>query len=258
MNLIDKLREIFYPLFPVRVAHNPSQLLQTVAEKFNQPEEIHLHSQDVTNGLEEWEKDFLVRFMKQRGSVLDVGCGAGREAIALTRLGFEVTGIDIADKMIEVARKNAAISGVKIKFEVKSTTEIDYPFQSFNYILFSRAIYSYIPTRCLRISVLKSVKKVLKSEGVAVFSAYYYGKRKWFSRTYPLDSIRKCLRFLVGNRFRTEPGDILFRRVSEASNPRKLCFGHFFSSPQEVLEEIQTAGLKVIEGEKTGFWVLKP
>lgn len=37
--------------------------------------------------------------------VLDFGCGAGRSAVFLRRLGFEVTGVDISPSMIELARK---------------------------------------------------------------------------------------------------------------------------------------------------------
>ena len=37
--------------------------------------------------------------------VLDFGCGAGRSATFLRRLGFEVTGVDISSSMIELARR---------------------------------------------------------------------------------------------------------------------------------------------------------
>ena len=32
--------------------------------------------------------------IKQKGKLLDLGCGQGRDAIALAKIGFEVTGID--------------------------------------------------------------------------------------------------------------------------------------------------------------------
>jgi 2-polyprenyl-3-methyl-5-hydroxy-6-metoxy-1,4-benzoquinol methylase len=251
---IEALRHAFY----IWVVRDPHQSIQTVAEKFNQSEEVTRHSQDVAGGFEEWEKDFWERFMQQKGSILDIGCGAGREAITFTRLGFAVTGIDIAANMIEAAIRNAESAGVKIEFKVQSATEINYPPQSFDYVIFSRTIYSFIPTRALRINVLRAVRNILKPTGLAVFSAYYYARIKWFSRAYLVDIIRKCLRFLLGDRFKTEPGDILLGRVSEASDQRKLCFAHPFSSPREILEEIQAAGLKAIEGEKTGFWVIRP
>jgi len=47
-------------------------------------------------------------------SVLDVGCGPGHYAIELARRGAaEVTGIDFADGMLEIANARAEREGVK-------------------------------------------------------------------------------------------------------------------------------------------------
>jgi SAM-dependent methyltransferase len=43
-----------------------------------------------------------------RSRAVVVGCGTGHEALALARLGFEVTGVDFAPSAIERARANAA------------------------------------------------------------------------------------------------------------------------------------------------------
>src|SRR5215218_3801795 len=51
-----------------------------------------------------------------RGAVLDVGCGTGEHTILLTRLGYDVLGIDFAPEAIEQARRNA--EGVGARFEV--------------------------------------------------------------------------------------------------------------------------------------------
>jgi SAM-dependent methyltransferase len=45
-------------------------------------------------------------------SVLDVGCGPGRYAVALARAGGRVTGVDVSAPMIELARGEAARAGV--------------------------------------------------------------------------------------------------------------------------------------------------
>jgi len=38
-------------------------------------------------------------------NVLDVGCGTGNFSIKLAKLGCNVTGIDISDNMLNIARK---------------------------------------------------------------------------------------------------------------------------------------------------------
>lgn len=56
--------------------------------------------------------------------VLDVGCGGGLLAEALAVLGASVTGIDLAPRMIEVARLHAAESALRIDYRVASAEEL--------------------------------------------------------------------------------------------------------------------------------------
>jgi hypothetical protein len=50
----------------------------------------------------------------------------------------------------------------------------------------------------------------------------------------------------------------MVRYVSPASTPQKLCFCHFFSGPEEVLEEVQAAWLTVSEVKNEFIWIVKP
>ncbi|HTI74508.1 MAG TPA: class I SAM-dependent methyltransferase [Mycobacterium sp.] len=50
--------------------------------------------------------------------VLDVGCGTGEHTILLTRLGYDVLGIDFAPHAVEQAMANGAEQGVDARFEV--------------------------------------------------------------------------------------------------------------------------------------------
>lgn len=57
------------------------------------------------------------------GRALDLGCGAGGNAIGLAERGWTVTGIDGANRAIDSARKSAAAAGVDVAFEVADITE---------------------------------------------------------------------------------------------------------------------------------------
>jgi 2-polyprenyl-6-hydroxyphenyl methylase/3-demethylubiquinone-9 3-methyltransferase len=56
--------------------------------------------------------------------VLDVGCGGGLLAESLARAGAQVTAIDLAPGMIEVARLHAAESGLAIDYRLAAAEEL--------------------------------------------------------------------------------------------------------------------------------------
>ena len=53
----------------------------------------------------------------ERGTVLDLGCGQGRNALWLASQGFAVTGLDLSPVAIEQAREVAAEQGLDAAFE---------------------------------------------------------------------------------------------------------------------------------------------
>lgn len=64
------------------------------------------------------EVDFLLRlFALPVGSaVLDMGCGTGRHALELAKRGYRVTGVDLSEGMLAVARAKAAVDGLDVRF----------------------------------------------------------------------------------------------------------------------------------------------
>ncbi len=53
--------------------------------------------------------EFHKKYLKDKRSILDVGCGPGNNAKILSELNpdYKITGIDLSDKMLELARINA-------------------------------------------------------------------------------------------------------------------------------------------------------
>ncbi len=51
-----------------------------------------------------------------RGPLLDVGCGAGILTEALAEQGHNVTGIDVSENLIHIAKKHAALSNLDIAY----------------------------------------------------------------------------------------------------------------------------------------------
>lgn len=75
-------------------------------------------------------RSYLVADFIEGRKILDVGCGNGIPSIKLTRLGYDVTGIDLLDSAISNARKNAETSGVNTKFMVGTVNSLKGKFDS--------------------------------------------------------------------------------------------------------------------------------
>lgn len=67
--------------------------------------------------------------------VLDVACGSGNLAIFAAQKGADVTGVDIADNLIESAKVRAAEDGLDIKFEVGDAEALPYEDNSFDLVM---------------------------------------------------------------------------------------------------------------------------
>jgi len=251
--LIRELPELFDSRFLIS---SPEESLESVVKKYDDPKVIKAYSQSPAKGLNEQERYMVNKYMDKKGKVLVIGCGGGREAIALRRLGHKVTGIDFVPGMIEQAMQNAKRNGLDINFEVRSATELHYPSYSFDYVFFSETIFSNIPTRRLRIKVLRDTKRILKPEGVLFFSVYYRPK-DFFYWLNIMDNLRWLASIFKGN-FGSQLGDAMRRaRVAPVDDSEKLCFYHYFSGYKKVLRELKSAGLIDIE-EKDSYWAAKP
>jgi ubiquinone/menaquinone biosynthesis C-methylase UbiE len=74
----------------------------------------------------------------RRGRVLDVGTGAGRIAIRLARLNpdLDITGIDLSNSMLDLARRNAANAEVaNVRFASGDAKRIPYDDHSFDLVI---------------------------------------------------------------------------------------------------------------------------
>jgi cyclopropane fatty-acyl-phospholipid synthase-like methyltransferase len=100
-------------------------------------------------------------------NILEIGCGGGQASIALAKKGGICTAIDISAEQINTAVKNAVKSGVTVNF-------MRMPFSSINKLKereFDIIISVMSLQYCSDLNRLfKRIKKLLKPEGVFVFS----------------------------------------------------------------------------------------
>ncbi len=73
-------------------------------------------------------------------TVLDVGTGTGRAAIALSRRGAVVTGLDASREMLSVARRRADDAGVAVTFVSGDAHALDFASESFDAVVCLRVL----------------------------------------------------------------------------------------------------------------------
>ncbi|MDZ7760266.1 MAG: class I SAM-dependent methyltransferase [Desulfovermiculus sp.] len=100
-------------------------------------------------------------------SVLDIGCGTGRQCIVLHRHGLQATGVDISPAMLEVARSQSPQS---ISYFCLDATRTEFPDSSFDAVTFSFALHENpLPTVQ---ALLQEGHRVLKPQGVLLITDY--------------------------------------------------------------------------------------
>lgn len=232
----------------------PERLVEEVIRKYSYPAEVKYQVKLAPQDLEESEDRLFACILRPPARLLVVGCGVGREAIALAARGFRVTGIDAVPDLIAAARRQAAAQSLDVAFEVKAAHDLDFPTGSFDAVVCSGGVYEQTPTRRRRIQLLRGLDRLLSPAGVLVL---FTG---WSPDIGPrlalVDGLRRFLRALLGERFPTEPGDRLIRHLSFASDPNVQCFYHVFQSPEEIRREVLDAGW-IGEMDPEGAWILR-
>ncbi len=113
-------------------------------------------------------------WLPPRARVLDVGCGAGTNALFLARSGFRVSGVDLAPGAIRAARARAVRAGIDIDFRVGDALRLPYAKGCFGGVI-DIGCFHTLPLG-LRSSYSREVARVLRRRGRYLLS--------WVAREY--------------------------------------------------------------------------
>ncbi|MEV7171052.1 methyltransferase domain-containing protein [Streptomyces sp. NPDC093224] len=86
------------------------------------------------------------------GKALDLGCGAGGNALALAGRGWRVTGVDIAPRAIASARTSACARGLELELLVADSAAWE-PETTYDFVLSSYALPPRGPARTATLAV---------------------------------------------------------------------------------------------------------
>lgn len=94
---------------------------------------------------------------------IDIGCGEGFYSIYLAKKGFKVTGVDISENAVKLARQNALKHNVKINFIALDVLDLDKTNDKFDFVLEWALIHHIKPEQ--REKYVRNVKKILNKGG---------------------------------------------------------------------------------------------
>lgn len=166
-----------------------------------------------------WPNEHIIRFVKRnfhdRNSViLDFGCGAGRNAIALAMEGYNIIAMDHSEEAVELAREKSLERLLDIEFLVNKNTDIPLKTASVNAIVANGSLFYNDWNTTIKL--LSNLHDVLSENGLM-----------WADWRTKEDSL-----YAMGEETEKD-----FFKMNEESG-RKGCYYHFFDEQQ--LRELYT------------------
>lgn len=225
---------------------------------------------DFTTKVGLWASELYVfeKYIQKTDTILDLGCGTGRTTFALFQSGYQnIRGIDLTPEMIDAAQSLNTHFDTNIDFAVGDARNLPFENAAFEVVVFSFNGMMSIPNSKERLKVLHEVYRVLKPEGIFIFTTHdrdedptYFDFWKKEKQKWDAGRQRKDL---------YEFGDL----ITTSKNESREIFIHI-PDKAEMIDFIKEGGFEVVETfyrnekfeesakvkEKSGecrFWVVK-
>jgi len=171
-----------------------------------------------------WIQEVLLSHGKENSRLLDMGCGGGFLTNKLIHMGHEVTGIDLSEESLLIAKKYDTTG--KVAYLQADAMKTEFPDNSFDVVLAMDLLEHVedVP------AVIKEASRVLKPGGLFFFHTF---NRNILSHLI----IIKCVEWFVKN------------------TPKNLHVPHMFIKPKEIKSFCLQAGLstKIMQGQRPKF-----
>ena len=190
------------------------------------------------SGLFDWEKPVIEMHFSNAKTILLIAAGGGREALALSKMGFVVDGYECNQALIEYANLLLQRNNTDYRINYLSRNSVPGELKKYDGIIIGWGAYSLIQGNKNRISFLEGLYPFMHNETRMMISFLWTGSRN--KRDKITKNISNFFR-TFSRRERTEPGDKL--------EPN---FIHYFTEP-EIKNELTQAKFRVIDFSSTDY-----
>jgi SAM-dependent methyltransferase len=218
--------------FPV-IVWTPREIDRYARADWNSREQVRNYATH-NEWLNATEQALVERYFSKDGALLNLACGAGREALLLARRGLRVTACDWSPRMIAEARRRVQEAHLPVRFAVVDLFDLPYPEHTFDYLLLTNIAYSYLFPRHRRLRFLRQAYSTLRSGGVFIIS-FACGEGS-FPPQGKLQRLFMKLRQVA-----------LFNRDYEPGDHMRGSFLHLFR-PEELRQEFDEAKFFITDG----------
>lgn len=175
MNSIEEEAKAFDSQIDERIknGHIPDLRYATKCDYFynnpwRHPEYVKLDFVDQFNLISDSIKNEFPNKLTKDIRVLEIGCGPGYLCLELARAGYDVLGMDLSERCIEIAQEFANKDPHigergKLAYGVADLFEFN-PEQKFDVVIFLGALHHFRDQQ----KVMDSVKRLLNSEGIVI------------------------------------------------------------------------------------------
>ncbi|MDI6778315.1 MAG: methyltransferase domain-containing protein [Patescibacteria group bacterium] len=179
-----------------------------------------------------WRDLGFVRGMVRRGDkVLDFGCGNGRLAGFLKNNYQEYVGVDISQRLIDIAKQK--YSSEKTKFIKADANFNKLPFKDDYFdVIFSIAVFHHFPSKEYALRITKELYRVLKPGGKIIVTVWNLWQKQY------LKYHQKTSKSWIDANIPFKSGEKVFKRYHHPFQIREL---------EELFREI---GFKTLESKE--------
>ena len=189
--------------------------------------------------------------------ILDIGCGTGRHSIELSKRGYSVTGIDLSESQLELAKEKAAAQSLKIDFQ-KHDARISHFSKLFDLvIMLCEGGFSLMETDEMNFQILQNAANALKPNGKLIFTTL----NGLFPLFHSVKDFHAAEAKEAGATYKDNTFDLVTFRdhnttefVDDAGNKKSLNCNERYYVPSEITWLLKSLDFKSIEifGAKLG------